>query len=152
MFGVSLCFACSACSGKDIDAQVTNQSGSEISKVVFTTSEKLDSLGFPVISDKEDITGRLSMAGNKTDGEYVLRFTIRRQPEKAATSTSDIWLEVGRGCTGSQGKWQLSSRARTGAGIGMVSSLKRSVNSVGKVSSKNANPVYVLALQLSRIG
>jgi hypothetical protein len=34
----------------------------------------------------------------------------------------------------------------------MVSSLKRSVNSVGKVSSKNANPVYVLALQLSRIG
>ncbi len=60
--------------GKGIEVQVSNQSGSLVSEVSVSTSEKLDSLVFPAIKNSNERSGRLSMKDNRTDGSYVLRF------------------------------------------------------------------------------
>jgi hypothetical protein len=61
---------------KGIDVQVSNESGSIISAVCFTTSERVDSLQLGELKNRQSVTGWLSMQANKTDGSYVLRFKL----------------------------------------------------------------------------
>lgn len=58
-----------------IEVEITNNSGSPISDVKFTTSEYLNSLNYAAVSPDETVSGFLNMSENKTDGSYVLEFT-----------------------------------------------------------------------------
>lgn len=80
---IALCISCSM--GKGIDIEISNQSGTEVSNVTFTTSEHLDSLVLKPIKDKSYLSDRLSMAENITDGGYILRFTCNGKEEIVAS-------------------------------------------------------------------
>ena len=52
-----------------------NNSESEISDVIFTTSEKLNAITFETLEAKKSVTDFLFMKDNTIDGSYIIEFT-----------------------------------------------------------------------------
>ena len=67
--------SCFLFKGNGIEVNITNNSGEPITKVEFTTTEKLDVIKIDKIEPKESVTEYLSMRNNKSDGSYSLTFT-----------------------------------------------------------------------------
>ena len=68
------CFS-SCQSDKGIAFTVMNNSESEISDVIFTTSEKLNAITFETLEAKKSVTDFLFMKDNTIDGSYIIEFT-----------------------------------------------------------------------------
>ncbi len=67
--------------GNGIEISIENKSNFPIEKVRFSTSENLSELKFDKIEPNENISNFLTMKDNKSDGSYILEFTLNGKKE-----------------------------------------------------------------------
>lgn len=79
---ISIFGSCTFYYSDGIEVKIENDSNKALTNVVFTTTEKLDSVVFKNVKPNEKIGAFLSMKKNKSDGSYILKYTANESEEK----------------------------------------------------------------------